>query len=106
MFAMVILFPVLAEAQVQTGTTVPSLLIPLEPPEALPPSGTQGGYLFNLRPLGVDFGRALADDGIYLVARDLSEVLGNVSGGRKQGGSFEGYITLGFDLDMERIAGI
>jgi porin len=105
-FATMILVPAIAEAQVQAGPTAPSLLIPLEPPEALPPSGTQGGYLFNLRPLGVDFGRALADNGIYLVARDLSEVLGNVSGGRKQGGSFEGYTTLGFDLDMDRIAGI
>jgi porin len=94
-----LLFPVLAEAQDQTqaqaGTTYPPLLIPLEPPEALPASGTQGGYFFNLRPLGADFGRALADHGIYLVARDLSEGLSNVSGGRKQGGSFEGYITGG-----------
>jgi hypothetical protein len=106
MFAMVILFPVLAEAQFQTGATSPSLLIPLEPPVALPPSGTQGGYLFNLRPLGADFGRTLADHGVYLVARDLSEVLSNVSGGRKQGGSFEGYTAFGFDLAMERIAGI
>jgi porin len=106
MFAIVILFPVLAEAQVQTGTSAPSLLIPIEPTEALPPSGTQGGYLFNLRPLGADLGRALADDGFYLVARNLSEGLGNVSGGRKQGGSFEGYTALGFDLDIERVAGI
>jgi carbohydrate-selective porin OprB len=102
----VILFPVLAEAQVQTGTPEPSLLIPLEPPEALPPSGTQGGYLFNLRPLGADLGHALADDGFYLVARNLSEGLGNVSGGLKRGGSFEGYTTLGFDLDIEKVAGI
>jgi carbohydrate-selective porin OprB len=105
-FAMVILFCLPAEAQVQTGMTAPSLLIPLEPPEALPPSGAQAGYLFNLRPLGADFGRTLADNGVYLVARDLSEVLGNVSGGRKQGGSFERYTALGFDLDMERLAGI
>jgi hypothetical protein len=106
MFAMVILFPAIAEAQVQTGTTAPPLLIPIEPPEALPASGTEGGYLFNLRPVGADFGRALADYGIYLVARDLSEGLFNVSGGRKRGGSFEGYTALGFDLDMARIAGI
>src|SRR5258706_359186 len=33
MFAMMILFPAVAEAQVQTGTTFPPLLIPLEPPE-------------------------------------------------------------------------
>jgi porin len=106
MFATMILLPVVAEAQVQADTTAPTLLIPLEPPENLPASGTEGGYLFNLRPLGADFGRALADEGIYLVSKDLSEGLANVSGGRKQGASFEGYTTLGFDLDMDRIAGI
>ncbi len=105
--AILILFPLTAGAQTaQTGTTAPSLLIPIEPPEALPASGTQGGYFFNLRPVGADFGRALADDGIYLIARDLSEELSNESGGLKQGASFEGYTTLGFDLDMARIAGI
>jgi hypothetical protein len=65
LFATIILFPAIAEAQVQTGTTLPPLLIPLEPPETFPPSGTQGGYLFNLRPLGSDFGQTLADHGIY-----------------------------------------
>jgi carbohydrate-selective porin OprB len=106
MFAIVILFPLLAEAQVQTGMTAPPLLIPLEPPEALPPSGAQGGYLFNLRPLGADFGRTLADHGIYIVGKNLSEGLVNVSGGLNRGAFYEGYTALGFDLDMERIAGI
>jgi carbohydrate-selective porin OprB len=104
--ATMILFPAVAEAQVQPGTTAPRLLIPLEPPEALPASGTEGGYFFNLRPLGADFGRALANYGIYLVARDLSEELANVSGGLTRGASFEGFTELGFDLDMARIAGI
>jgi hypothetical protein len=102
--AMVILFPFpAAEAQVRSGMTAPSLLLPPKPVEALPPSGAQGGYLFNLRPLGDDFGRTLADNGIYLVARDLAEVLGNVRGGRKRGGSFEGYTALGSNLERERI---
>jgi porin len=106
LFATMILFPAVAEAQAQTGTTFPPLLIPIEPPEALPASGTQGGYLFNLRPVGADFGRSLADHGIYIVARNLAEEIANVSGGRKRGASFEGTTFLGFDLDMERIAGI
>jgi porin len=101
-----ILFPLLAGAQDQSGTNFPPLLIPLEPPETFPPSGTQGGYLFNLRPVGADFGRTLANYGIYFQARDLSEVLNNVSGGVKRGTSFEGYTAFGFDLDMNRIAGI
>jgi porin len=106
LFATIILFPTVAEAQDQAGTALPSLLIPLEPPEALPPSGTQGGYLFNLRPLGADFGRTLADHGIYIIARNLSDEIATVSGGLKRGLSFQGYTSLGFDLDMERIAGI
>jgi len=107
-----LLLPMAAGAQSQagatneTGTTAPSLLIPLEPPEALPASGTAGGYFFNLRPLGADFGRSLADHGVYLNARNLSEELGNVTGGVTRGGLFEGYTALGFDLDMNRIAGI
>ena len=102
--AAMIPLPVLTEAQ--TVRPFPPLLIPLEPTEALPASGTEGGYLFNLRPLGADFGRTLADDGIYLVAKNLTEGLVNMSGGVKQGTSFEAYSAVGFDLDMDRIAGI
>jgi len=106
MLATMILFPAVAGAQVQTGATLPPLLIPLEPPEALPASGTEGGYFFNLRPLGADFGQTLADHGVYLVARNLSQELGMVSGGEKRGWSFEGFTQLGVNLDMARIAGI
>src|ERR1700742_4432647 len=105
LLATIILCPAVAEAQAQTGSTLPPLLIPLEPPEVLPPSGTQGGYLFDLRPLGADFGRSLADHGIYIVGKNLSEGLVNVSGGLNRGAFYEGYTALGFDLDMERIAG-
>lgn len=107
LLAAAILFPGTVGAQQNpSGSTAPSLLIPLEPPEALPNSGTAGGYFFNLRPLGLDLGRRLADNGVYPVLKNLSEVLGNVSGGVKRGGSYEGLTLLGFDLDMERIAGI
>src|SRR5246127_2995666 len=102
--ATIILFPAVAEAQAQTGTTYPSLLIPLEPPETFPPSGTQGGYLFNLRPLRADFGQTLADHGVYIVAKNLSDEIATGSGGAKQGLSYQGVTELGFDLDMERIA--
>lgn len=103
----IVLFSMTAQAQSQQpGTTTPALLIPLEPPEPLPESGTEGGYFFNLRPLGAELGRSLADKGIYVVARNLSEGLGNVSGGSKQGGLFEGFTNLGLDLDMARIAGV
>ena len=98
--------PAVAQTQATPGTTAPSLLIPLEPPPTSPASGTQGGYTFNLRPLGVNLGRTLADNGVYIVAKNLAEPLGNISGGVKRGGSFEGLSNLGLDLDAERILGI
>jgi carbohydrate-selective porin OprB len=107
-----ILLPAAAEAQAQPQTQspfappYPSLLIPIEPPQYLPESGTPGGYLFNLRPVGADFGRTLANYGVYIQGKELAEILRNVSGGIKQGTSFEGYTAFGVDLDMNRIAGI
>lgn len=82
------------------------LAIPLEPSDPLPASGTPDGYFFNLRPYGAPTGAALADHGIYLVARDLSEEMGAIDGGIKRGGFFEGYSSVGADLDLHRIAGI
>ncbi len=98
--------PAIAQTQAPAGTTAPSLLIPLEPPPTPPSSGTTGGYSVNLRPLGADFGRLLADHGVYIVAKDLAEPLGNVSGGNKRGAFFEGLTNVGFDLDAARILGI
>lgn len=104
--AALVLTPALAIAQAQSSQTLPALLIPIEPPDQLPDSGTQGGYLFNLRPLGADLGRKLADDGVYLVGRGLYEGLSNVSGGIKRGAFAEGFTAFGVDLDLDRIAGI
>ncbi len=106
LFAAMVMVPVAAESQLLPGATTSPLLIPLEPAQDLPESGTAGGYLFNLRPLGAGFGRLLADDGIYLIGRNLAEPLGNVSGGISRGGFFEGYTGVGLDLDMARIAGV
>ncbi|HEY2051664.1 MAG TPA: carbohydrate porin [Caulobacteraceae bacterium] len=104
--AALVLSPAVAIAQAQPSQTLPPLLIPIEPPDQLPDSGTQGGYLFNLRPLGADLGRKLADDGVYIVGRGLYEGLGNVDGGVKRGVFAEGFTAFGVDLDMDRIAGI
>lgn len=60
--------------------------------------------MFNLRPLGVNLGRTLADHGVYIVAKALAEPLGNVTNGIKRDGSFEGLSNL--DLDANRILGI
>lgn len=103
--AMMALSPVSAEAQDQAGASLPSLLIPLEPPESAPATGTAGGTLFNARPLGADFGRSLANLGVYLVARDIADEI-ETRDGAKQGGSLQGFSSLGFDLDMNRIAGV
>jgi len=95
-----------AEAQTGTRTSDSPLTQPVNPVAPLPASGTEGGYFFNLRPLGAGFGRTLADHGIYITGRDLSEGIGAVGGGIKRGAFFEGYTSLGADLDMQRIAGI
>ena len=62
--------------------------------------------MVNLQSLGADFGRALADHGVYLVGKQLAEPLGNVSGGIKRSGSYEGFASVGLDLDMNRIVGV
>ena len=106
LFAVAVMVSGSAAAQTKPVTTAASLLIPLEPADASPAYGTGGGYSFNLSPVGADFGRLLADHGVYLVAKDLAEGIGQVSGGVKRGGSFEGLTNIGFDLDMARMAGV
>jgi porin len=64
------------------------------------------GWLFNLSGVGKDVGASLADDGIYLTGRHMSEALDEVSGGRKQGAFYEGFTSVGADFDMSKIAGI
>jgi porin len=98
--------PVAAQTQSTSGTSAPSLLVPIEPPPSPISPGTSGGYMVNLQSLGADFGRTLADRGVYLVGRELAEPLGNASGGIRRAGSFEGFADIGFDLDMARIVSI
>ncbi len=98
--------PAVAQTQTTSGTSAPSLLVPIEPPPSPILPGTSGGYAVNLQSLGAGFGRTLADQGIYLVGRQLAEPLGNVSGGIRRGGSYEGLANIGLDLDANRIAGI
>lgn len=109
--ALAIALPVLvtaapAHAQTETKTTDSPLAQPTNPLQPLPASGTEGGYFFNLRPLGASLGKTLADYGVYLTGRHISEEIGAVGGGIKRGGFFEGYTSMGVDLDMQRIANI
>jgi porin len=69
-------------------------------------SGAIDGYFFNLQPLGAEAGKTLANYGIYINGRTLNTVQSNVSGGLKSGSFYESFTLLGFDLDLERIAGI
>lgn len=92
------------QAESPGASPATSLDIPIEPTETYPASGTSGGYLFNLRPLGAHFGSILADQGIYLVGKNLSEEIDSASGGIKRGAFYEGYTAMGVDLDMQRIA--
>ncbi len=90
-----------------SGTNASPLTKPAAPPASpYPASGTPQGYLFNLRPVGEDLGKKLADQGIYLTGRTLQESISQTSGGRKQGTFYEGFNLFGVDLDMNRIAGI
>jgi porin len=47
----------------------------------------------------------LEDSGISLGATEISEALGNVTGGSKTGGIYEGRLELDLDLDLEKLAG-
>ena len=76
------------------------------PATPLPNSGTAGGYFFNLRPIGLDFGQQLADKGVYLTGRTLQQSISEVGGGLKRETFYEGFNLLGVDLDINRILGI
>ena len=94
-----------SDAQGDRGTNTSPLSRPAAP-ASLPNAGTEGGYLFNLRPLGLKFGQELADKGIYLTGRTLQQSISEVGGGIKRGTFYEGFNLLGVDLDLNRIAGI
>ncbi|MEJ0093169.1 MAG: carbohydrate porin [Methylocella sp.] len=97
-------------AEAQEGSDIGTNASPLTQPPTqdlpLPNEGLSRGYFFNLRPLGEDIGRKLADQGIYLTGRTFNEGFANVSGGIKRGALYEGFTAFGVDLDMNRIAGI
>ncbi|WP_210252994.1 carbohydrate porin [Beijerinckia sp. L45] len=95
-----------AQQRTDVGTTASPLTQSPTPALPLPNAGTGQGYFFNLRPVGEKIGKSLADYGIYVTGRTFNEEFSNVSGGLKRGSLYEGFTTLGFDLDMNRIAGI
>lgn len=47
----------------------------------------------------------LADSGLTLGLTEVSEILGNVSGGQRQGGDYMGRTELAVDLDLDKLAG-
>ncbi|MEJ0093188.1 MAG: carbohydrate porin [Methylocella sp.] len=96
-----------AEAQSDEGTAASPTAQPALPPvEPYPAEGVSEGYLFNLRPWGRDLGKTLADQGIYITGRTINEGYANISGGLQRGWLYQGYTSLGVDLDMNRIVGI
>jgi porin len=101
-----------AQSTVSTASSVAQAQ-PSTPQPAPPPSlntnlstGQGDDDVLGLQALGKPLGDALAEKGIYLTGRLLAEPQGAVSGGLKQGFFYEGYVTVGTDLDMSRIAGI
>src|SRR6187200_2466745 len=47
----------------------------------------------------------LAKYGVKFAATYIGEVLGNVTGGLKQGAIYEGRLNLAVDLDLQKLAG-
>lgn len=74
------------------------------------PGGEQprDGDLWSRDTMTGDWGglrAAMADHGVSIALSEISEVLGNVSGGQRQGFDYMGRTELAVDLDLERIAG-
>lgn len=97
---------VAAQAAGDKGTNASPLTQPPSQPANPAASDASQGYLFDLRPIGSNLGAELASHGVYITGRTINEGLGNASGGLKHGAFYEGYTSLGVDLDMDRILGI
>ncbi|HEY0281688.1 MAG TPA: carbohydrate porin, partial [Rhizomicrobium sp.] len=71
-------------------------------------AGAQGTDVWTQDTLTGDWGGGrsrLADSGITLGLAEISEVLGNVSGGQKQAGTYMGRTELVVDLDLDKLVG-
>jgi len=51
-------------------------------------------------------GKRLGDQGIYLSASYVADILANVSGGRHTGAYYAGELALGLTLDLQKMAGL
>ncbi len=77
------------------------------PPASSEPPPTQQPYWVDLRTKGAaDFGRMLANQGIYLTGFEDAEFNNVPAGGIKQGSFFTNWGVLGVNLDMNRILGV
>jgi porin len=80
---------------------------PSSPAQSSPSaSTTPPGYLISLPQIGQDPGQILKNNGIYLRAVYINDILADVAGGNKQGTSSTGETAFGANLDMNAIAGI
>jgi porin len=77
-------------------------------PAAVPEATAPEGFLERDTLTDGWFGLApkLKDHGVLLSATEISEVLGNVSGGLKTGAIYEGRLELDLDLDLGQLAGL
>ncbi len=103
-------FSIGAQAQSNSndvGIGASPLLQPAHPAEPYPAPGVVSqGYFFNLRGLGTDLGKTLADYGIYLNGRTINEGIGNIAGGNQKGVFYQGFVVVGVDFDLSKIANI
>ena len=75
----------------------------LSPP---PAETTPPGYLMSFPKIGQDLGQTLKNDGIYLRAAYVNDILADIAGGNKQGTTSTGDAAFGMNLDMTTIAGV
>ena len=105
----VCLYPALSQAQSgspspqEPASSTPGALAPAVPPPTVGPSGVSardtltgdwGGLRTNLEAAGVNFG-----------LEEQSELWGNLAGGLRRGGVYDGLLTPNLTLDLEKLVG-
>jgi porin len=78
----------------------------MKPAMAQSTDGSRPGDLFSFNQIGQEAGQILKNDGIYLNAGYVNDILADVKGGNTTGATSTGDGYVGADFDMNTIAGI
>jgi porin len=88
-----------------TGYNITPNFVTTNGPTARPTQPIRPGYLFDLRNVGADFGKRLADDGLYLRMTLFQADDNVVGGGARQSSNYLSVAFFGFDLDAQKLLG-